>query len=251
MFCKSGVITIPYNRIKTMNRETFRRYLQELRYIIPTLYFNFHYLPFRQALRLPVVLYKPHLVKCRGKVRLEPADGRIYHGMVRLGFRHAMIYADNGITWENNGGTVVFRGNCVVGNDAYLSVGKTATVDFGCDFANSAAMKLVAFSGITFGDHDRVGWNCLFLDSNIHPLYDMERKEFMQAGGPIAIGDYNWFGADCKVMHSTVTPERCVFAIGTVVTRGSKMKSYCAMGGSPVRVLRENVMRVLGHDIEG
>ncbi len=28
-----------------MNKKKLRRYLQELRYIVPTLYFNFHYLP--------------------------------------------------------------------------------------------------------------------------------------------------------------------------------------------------------------
>lgn len=38
-----------------MNKKKIRRYLQELRYIVPTLYFNFHYLPFRQAIRLPIV----------------------------------------------------------------------------------------------------------------------------------------------------------------------------------------------------
>jgi len=44
-----------------MNNKKLHRYLQELRYIIPTLYFNFHYLPWRQAIKLPIVLYKPHL----------------------------------------------------------------------------------------------------------------------------------------------------------------------------------------------
>lgn len=220
-----------------------KRYLQELRYLLPTLYFNFHYLPFRQALRLPIVLYRPHLISCKGKVRLEPSDGRIRHGMVRLGFRHAMIYANNGISWENNGGTVIFRGRCVIGNDAYLSTGAEATVDFGDDFANSAAMKLVSLSSIRFGRNVRVGWHCLFLDSNMHPLYDLEREVPLPASGPIVIGDSNWFGADCRVLHSTVTPGRCIFAIGTTVTHGSKLRAYCAMGGSPVRVLRENVLR--------
>lgn len=53
-----------------MNKKKLRRYLQELRYIVPTLYFNFHYLPWRQAIKLPIVLYKPHLLACKGKVRI-------------------------------------------------------------------------------------------------------------------------------------------------------------------------------------
>lgn len=175
-----------------MNKKKIRRYLQELRYIVPTLYFNFHYLPFRQALRLPIVLYKPHLLACKGKIRLEPEDGRIWHGMIRLGFLNSSIYPNHGITWENKGGTV--------------------------------------------------------MDTNFHPLFDMVTKEFKPADGPIEIGDYNWFGTGCKVMHSVTTPERCIFGMGTVVTRGCVKKSYCVMGGSPVRILSENVMRDYEHD---
>ena len=91
-----------------MNKKKIRRYLQELRYIVPTLYFNFHYLPFRQAIRLPIVLYKPHLLKCKGTIRLEPEDGRIRHGMIRLGFHQVSLYPNNGFTWENMGGNSCF-----------------------------------------------------------------------------------------------------------------------------------------------
>ena len=90
-----------------MNKKKIRRYLQELRYIVPTLYFNFHYLPFRQAIRLPIVLYKPHLLKCKGTIRLEPEDGRIRHGMIRLGFHQVSLYPNNGFTWENLGGVIL------------------------------------------------------------------------------------------------------------------------------------------------
>jgi len=233
-----------------MTAERIRQLLKELRYILPTLYFNLRYLPLRQAWRLPIVLYRPHLVKMKGSVRLEPADGRIRHAMVQMGFRHAMIYPNSGVTWENNGGTVIFRGQFVIGNDTYLSFGPETTVDFGDDITNAAGMKLVSLRAITFGCHDRIGWGCLFLDSNIHPLYDMQKERYLPASGPITIGDHNWFGADCRVLQGTTTPERCIFAMGTTVTRGSTLKPYCVMGGSPVRVLRENVMRVLGHDYE-
>lgn len=41
-----------------------------LRYIIPTIYFNFHYLPFRQAILLPIWLRNPKLLKCEGSIRI-------------------------------------------------------------------------------------------------------------------------------------------------------------------------------------
>lgn len=232
-----------------MNKKNTRRYLQKLRYIIPTLYFNFHYLPFRQAIYLPIVLYKPHLLKCKGKVCIEPEDGQVRHGMIRLGFHIVSIYPNNGFTWENLGGTVVFRGSCVMGNDSYLSVGSSAMLDIGNGFAARAGMKLVCYHSTIFHRYVRFGWGCLCMDTNFHPLYDIEKKEYGHVSGPVVIGDYNWFGTGCKVMHSVTTPERCIWGMGTTVTRGCVKKSYCLMGGSPVRILRENVMRVIGHDV--
>lgn len=231
-------------------KKRIRQYLQELRFIIPTLYFNFHYLPFRQAIHLPIVLYKPHLLECKGKIRIEPEDGIIYHGMIRMGARMVSVYPNNGITWENKGGTVIFKGKCTIGNDSYISIGNKPTVKIGEDFRNTAGLKLISYRGITFGKHTRAGWGSLFMDTNFHPLYDMVKKEYGRASGPIEIGDYNWFGTDCKVMHSVTTPERCIFGMGSTVTRNCEKRSYCVMGGSPVHVLRENVMRVLGHDVE-
>ena len=231
-----------------MNKKAIRRYIKELRYIVPTLYFNFHYLPFRQAIRLPIVLYKPHLLKCKGKIKLEPEDGRIWHGMIRLGFRQVTVYPNNGFTWENKGGVVVFRGRGLIGNDSYVSIGPSAKLNIGHEFAARAGLKLVCYNSTTFHHYVRFGWGCLCMDTNFHPLYDIEKKEYKTASGPIEIGDYNWFGTGCKVMHSVTTPERCIFGMGTVVTRGCVKKSYCVMGGSPVRILSENVMRDYDHD---
>lgn len=41
-----------------------------LRSLPQTLYFNFHYLPFRQAIHLPILLYKPRLVDMKGSVKI-------------------------------------------------------------------------------------------------------------------------------------------------------------------------------------
>ena len=76
----------------------------------------------------------------------------------------------------------------------------------------------------------------------------MKKEKFKKAYGPIKIGDYNWFATKCKVMHSVTTPERCIFGMGSMVTRGGQYESYCVHGGSPIRVLSRDVMRIIGQD---
>jgi acetyltransferase-like isoleucine patch superfamily enzyme len=218
------------------------------RSLLKTIYFNFHYLPLKQAWKLPILLYKPNLRCCKGKIILKPENGKIRHGMVKLGFYQVSIYPNSGVMWENKGGTIIFKGTCDFGNDTYLSFGENALVEISEGFNASAGVKIISYHGIKFGLYDSLGWGVLIMDTNFHPLYDLEKKKFKSAGGAIEIGDHNWFATQCKVMHSVKTPERCIFGMGTVITRGSEMKPYCVMGGSPVRVLKENVIRIVGHD---
>ena len=63
-----------------------------LKYIIPTIYFNFHYLPFKQAILLPVYLRKPKLLTLKGRVIIQNGGGRIWPGMIRLGGFGVSIY---------------------------------------------------------------------------------------------------------------------------------------------------------------
>ena len=61
-----------------------QHYIILLRAIISSLYFNFKYLPFNQALKLPILLYKPYFKELKGKVVIDSSN--IYFGMIRMGF---------------------------------------------------------------------------------------------------------------------------------------------------------------------
>ncbi len=221
---------------------------KDLYYIIPTIYFNFHYLPFKQAIKLPIILYKPSLKKIKGKIIIDKPN--VKYGMIRLGFHRASIYPNNGIMFQNHGGTVIFKGKCMIGGNSYISVGKTGKIIFGDDFKTTASIKIISFVKISFGTSTRVGWDCMFMDTNFHPLKKIETKEKKKASGPISIGDFNWFGNKCTIMHSVNTPERCIFGLTSIVTRGTKCESYCVHGGNPVKVLTKGVYRDLNDDNE-
>lgn len=217
-----------------------------LRALIPSIIFNFRYLPFKQALKLPIIVYKMRCLSQKGSIIID--NKNIYTGMIQLGFPRAATYPNNGITWRNKG-KVIFKGSCRIGNDCYVIVGKQGILTFGDDFKANAGIKIVSECSITFGSHTRFGWGGIMMDTNFHPLYDMEKKKFKKAFSPIIIGDYNWFGLQCYVMHGVHTPERCIFGARSIVTRGGQFESYCVHGGSPIRVLSRNVMRDYDNDL--
>ena len=100
-----------------------------LRSILPSVYFNFHYLPFSQAIKMPILLYKPKLLKLKGDIKI--GEGKIKFGMIRLGFPTVSLYPNTGIVYENHGGTIVFNGKCTIGNNSAISIGSKGCVEFG------------------------------------------------------------------------------------------------------------------------
>lgn len=53
-------------------------YLRILRYLHKSIYFNFKCLPIQQAIKLPILLYKPKFGKLDGRVTITPPHKNRY-----------------------------------------------------------------------------------------------------------------------------------------------------------------------------
>ncbi len=80
-----------------MNKDSFIskawRRKSDFRSIFASIYFNFHYLPIRQAIRLPILLYKPKFKKLKGKIIID--SPKLKYGMVKLGFEKVSVYPNS------------------------------------------------------------------------------------------------------------------------------------------------------------
>lgn len=194
-----------------------------LRSLFSTLRFNFHYLPLRQAVKLPILLYKPRFVAMKGKVRI---NAPVRFGMIQMGCDRVHIYSNTGVSWENKGGTVCFNGRAAFGNDTFLSFGSEADVEFGDDVSASAGMKFVSVKRVQIGNKVAFGWGCLLTDTNFHPIIRMRDGSFAPPTREIVIGDNCWFASKCNILPGVTVPERCIFGICTTVSHGAPMTSY-------------------------
>lgn len=66
--------------MKAINK--LKNYSWCLRSLLSSIYFNFHYLPFSQALKLPILLYKPKLRTLKGSI--EIVGGEVRYDKIRL-----------------------------------------------------------------------------------------------------------------------------------------------------------------------
>lgn len=199
------------------------QYRWVLRSLIKTLYFNFHYLPFKQAIKLPILLYKPKLLKCKGTIEIK---GHVKFGMIKLGPYSVSIYPNTGIVFENHGGKITFNGNCSIGNNSFISIGKTGNVVFGKNFCSTSSLKLASYSNIVFKDNVLCGWNCMFIDTDFHKLTLVDNTNNPKGtilAGPFSMISKNYVG---------------------------KIPENCLLAGCPAKVVVENIRRVKNIDTE-
>lgn len=206
-----------------------------LRSLLKTIYFNFHYLKFKDAIKLPILLYKPRFVALKGRIKFECP---IKFGTIILGTFSSNMAPNIGISFENNGGDIIFKGTCKIGNASSISVGPNATLVIGHNFVNASGARILAFKSVEIGNYVRFGWGVTLMDINFHPLIEQSTGKIKRASGKIIIGDYNWFGMECLIMHSVQTPDRCVFGARTVVTRNTEMEEF----GVTVSTMRGKVV---------
>lgn len=217
-----------------------------LRSIFSSIYFNFHYLPFKQAIKMPIILYKPKLLKCKGEIKIE---GKIKTAMIQWGKDNVSLYPNSGIVYENHGGTIIFKGECFVGNNSFISIGGSGMVIFGDKFTASTTLRLTSYDRIEFEDRVLCGWDILIMDTDFHKLTKLSGG-YSRGHAPIHIGSNNWFGNGCRIMKRTTTPDYCVISAGTILSGPVSAPSYSVVGNdSHVVVKATGVWRNVDDDV--
>lgn len=217
-----------------------RKFLKFLPDIHKTIWFNFHYLPLRQAVKLPILLYKPKLLNCSGSVRIEAP---IRTGMIRLGVFGVSVYPNRGITWENRG-SVIFSGSCYIGNNSYIAIGGTGNLSFGDCFCATADFRVVCYKRISFGANTLVGWSNLFCDTDFHATKSTLPENVGGNPGyaPITIGENNWFAMKCTTLKGANTPPLCIVGAGSLLLKDySECPPSCLIAGNPAKFIKGGI----------
>ena len=227
-------------RLKEKSRPSLwiRRGFLLLRGFPKTVYFNFRSLPFRQAIRLPLLVSpKVALYDTRGKVTIL---GPIRPAMILIGFGElgAFDHRRSRAVWEVFG-HVIFDGPVRLSNGFKLSVAKSGTVTFGTGNVGIPESQVICRESITFGKATGVGWDVLITDTDFHPLHPIE-GEPGPSEAPVEIGDGCWIGARSTIVKGVRLPHDTVVAAGSVVAR-SVEEPNTVVAGNPAKTVRTGV----------
>ena len=218
-----------------------RENLWMLRSLPYSLFFNLKYLPIRQAVRLPILLYKPHFISLHGHINID--CDKIKFGIIRLGQNYVSIYPNEGIHLEIKG-KITFKGKCIIGNDSYISIGENGHLILGEFFRVSTSLKLVSYSNIIFGNNIRIGWNCMICDTDFHATINTQTHEIYPKQAPIILGDNVWVANNCTINKGCVLPPYTIVASHSLINKDySNIPPYCLLAGTPAKLKKENIGR--------
>ncbi len=205
---------------------------------LKTVYFNFHYLPFIDALRLPIFIYR--------RTKLHSLSGSIKFnvpcrtGIVMIGI-HGVGIIDNKYErtiWQCNG-VVEFNGSARFGSGTKLSINKNAILSIGNKFCITGRSTIICSKDISFGDECLLSWDILIMDTDFHNIY--EDRNLINIPKPIRIGNHVWIGCRNMVLKGVTIPNNVIVAASSVITKHVD-DSECIVGNKIIQCNLKNAV---------
>lgn len=185
---------------------------------IKTIFFNFKVLPFKQAIKIPIILSYNVKIKSPGKIIIH---NKVFPGQISIGVIRLNTLEDNSYKiLFNNWGTIHFNGRFKLHPGVRFLVSENATCSFGARVGIGACSKMVCSKSISIGDDTRISWNCQVFDTDFHFLSNVIKSKVYPRKKAIIIGNNVFIGNS-----STISK-------GTHITNGSVISCCSKVNGS-------------------
>ena len=205
---------------------------------IRTLYFNFRSFPFKDAVKMPVIIFNHTLIRSlKGRITIS---GPVTHAMIKIGRCDVRNWEKRTTTLAIDG-TLHFSGKAAIGSGSLLSVGQNATLTLGKKFRITAGTSIICHHAITIGDEVLSSWDNLIMDSDHHDIFD-QQGELLNAPRPVVIGNHVWLGCRTTLLKGCTIPDGCVVASGSILTRSfTESSSIIGGSGAAQNILKKNI----------
>lgn len=204
-----------------------------------TIYFNFKYLPFEQAIKIPILVSRRVRIRiANGSITIK---GEIHTGMIRIGMDSVGIFDNikSRSIWQVQG-DVIFNGNCFLGHGCKISVGSDAILSFGNNFCCTAESSITTVRSIIIGDNCMFSWDILIMDTDWHCITDYQQN-VLNPPKPIRIGNNVWIGCRSTITKGINIADGTIVAAGSIVSK-NVMDSNCIVGKNPLQIIKRDVL---------
>lgn len=181
-----------------------------LKALLPSIWFCFRVLPFRQAIRLPILVYRPKFRSLQGRVII---NAPVHFGMITMGRNVSAFHYNQGVVLEIMG-TLVFQGHSLLGSGTVISIGDKGVATIGDRVSATAGLNLICYNKVSIGERTIMAWDVQIMDHDFHSItYPDGRKS--KGYGPVEIGKLCWLANGVKVYKSVRIPDCCIVSADT------------------------------------
>ena len=210
--------------------------------IIKIIYVNFHFLPFRQAIKFPIDVYgKLRVVGNSGKLCV---NGTVRPGMIKLGSQGRDMFPLDPVILD-------IRGSLCFNGSFYIGCGSTIRVEPGANMSIGAKSRFGAQSILFCEDNIKIGsqvggsWRCQLMDTDRHEIMNLNTGTISPSHKPIVIGDNVWIGNNVCINKGTVIPDNTIVASNSFCNKNySDVAPFSVLGGIPAKVVSSGKQRV-------
>lgn len=214
----------------TQNINTFLKViwflLKHITYAPYIIWFNFHHLPLKQAIKLPIFILSRNKSLKKGIVVIS--SEKCNPGMIKIGYKSYHQYPI-GITYYNDGGTIEFQGPCFISNNTSLLVYNGGKLVIGENVGISVTL-IMCSSSIIIGSGTMLGFDCTVMDSDFHPVIDIYARKVLKMSKPVIIGRNNWIGMGTLLSKGAQTPDNIIIGARSIVDRKYNVPEFSIVG---------------------
>ncbi|HAS6214089.1 TPA: hypothetical protein I7172_04100 [Vibrio vulnificus] len=198
--------------------------------LIYSIYFNFRYLKFNVAIKLPILIHwRTEVHSFSGTLTfINPARFCFRIGIGKVGFNR-----------RNDSCVIKNEGDIVVSGSAYIGQGSelcnSGTLYFGDGFNISASSRIICINSIKFGANCLVSWGCQIMDCDFHKIYVPNRKI---KNPEIVISDNVWIGNSVYIYKGVKIGEGNIISANSIIKKGFS-NSCCiitSQGGEVIEI---------------
>ena len=208
-----------------------------------SLYINFRSLPYKIALKMPIVAYtNVEIQSLEGKIKISNCEIRPL--MIQLGVYQR--YRSKGQTRINNHGIIVFQGEGKILRGAEVTVFKEATLSIGNSFFIGENSLIFAAESVSIGKNSRISFGSIVCDSDFHYMINVNDRTIRKRSKPIEIGDYNWITNNVSIKKGVKTPNYITVAANSVLLKdySKDIEPFSILAGNPAKIIATGYSRV-------
>lgn len=216
---------------------------------IRTLWINFKCLPFKQAIKFPIICSKCVCFRSlQGTIVLK---GEVYTGMITIGFARTVVDSYKKVVSFYNMGTIVFEGKIRIHTGVKLWINSNAELLFGGQNIVGCDTLIVCYKRIEIGYGAIFSWNCQLYDTNFHFYKNLNNNQIVRRNDCVKIGLHVHVGNSCTITKGVIIPNYCCISNCSLVNKSFEDEiEPILIGGLPAKILKRNFIVLWGDDID-